>query len=941
MTTFTLPRLDEDLSQCGGSFGVLESPAGNLPLQQLHYQVQILGLDTQTVITQTYYNPFNEFLEATYVFPIEGGQAVTHCEMRVGERVVLAELKERGQARRDYRQALALGQRAALLEENRSELFSMKVGNIPPGEAVQVRLYTVGHLPVVRGEWTLRLPLVVAPRYTSGFPLPRKSVEKGITPDTDQVPDASALTPPTWLPGFASPVELQIRVDLDLGNLCASDEYVRQLRSSLHTVLVEPCDSPDESARKIYRLTVAPGERVDRDFILRGDIDDAEPRATLVLEPPSRAAEQLAVEANGQSAAGSSAALATFALHLVPPRSNKPLARDIIFLLDRSGSMEGWKVETAKRGISRLIDTLGDEDRFTVLAFDNEIEMPEGEQAGSIDWLPATDVNRYKVISWLARFDARGGTEMGMALQRALLFFKSARPVDQAPNQSQQWLHSRAIVLVTDGQITGEDSILQMLGMFSEAERPRIYCLGVDSAVNGSVLKRLADYSDGTFELAESERRMTEVLTGFAHEIGNPAITGLEVEVVDQPDASRSIVPSQQQSLYFGRCHRIYGRAAADKPLQLTVRGKQANGSTWSESLTAQYPTATDRPLLMPLWGRKRVRELEDQLVANYNHQQRLRDEIIATSLQCNVLCRYTAFVAVDAAERVDPRANLHTVMQPVEWPEGWQMRPLPRLSQEDLIAVPRRDIQGMVQQQEMLESLAEQEALESSLLIGDAPVGRAVAASQPRDAVVGLFPIDGAMMPFVSRRPVFSKTFDIDPENDPPWPDRAITMNDQIGEQLIGHGICPASDSEPEPPWQWVAVRVILEQAVRRQAAYVILVQGDEQVELNYIVGDSPAYQADLPASCWESLVGYLEKLVDGYDYRGNEIESGFLEFTVGGTFITCTLHFARIDSQVSVLIDLVSAEKGKLRPVFADLPPVVQAWWQQWKLGVNQNYV
>ena len=241
MTTQVLPRLDEfDIhTDRESGFGALSASIGNLPLKQLAYQTRVVDLVCETTITQTYYNPFDEFVEATYIFPIESEQAVIGCEMWVDGRVVRAKLKDRQEARQDYQRAIAAGHRAALLEENRPETFSMKVGNIPPGEAVLVRIQTVGSLDVVAGEWTLRLPLVVAPRYTSGIALGRNSFGDGVAFDTDQVPDASTVTAPTWLPGFDNPIALRIGVDVEMSELASGDDWQKQIRSSLHSVLLE------------------------------------------------------------------------------------------------------------------------------------------------------------------------------------------------------------------------------------------------------------------------------------------------------------------------------------------------------------------------------------------------------------------------------------------------------------------------------------------------------------------------------------------------------------------------------------------------------------------------------------------------------------------------------------------------------------------------------
>ena len=154
-----------------------------------------------------------EPLEATYIFPLPDRAAVTRFRMEVGGRVIEGVLKERAAARRDYDEAIKTGHRAAITEEERAGVFTLRVGNIMPGEEATVRLTLAGPLPYSDGEVTFRFPLVVAPRYIPGMPLPGASVGSGVAPDSDAVPDASRITPPVLLPGFPNPVRLSLSVD--------------------------------------------------------------------------------------------------------------------------------------------------------------------------------------------------------------------------------------------------------------------------------------------------------------------------------------------------------------------------------------------------------------------------------------------------------------------------------------------------------------------------------------------------------------------------------------------------------------------------------------------------------------------------------------------------------------------------------------------------------
>ncbi|MGH8793170.1 MAG: VIT domain-containing protein, partial [Stackebrandtia sp.] len=203
----------------GAGLGALTTDRGNLPLRGLDIRAGVVGLTARTTVTQKFHNPHDEPIEAVYIFPLPARAAVTGMTMTVAERTVVAELQERAAARKAYRKAVKEGKRAAIAEAERADVFTMRVGNILPGEEAVVELTLVGPLEYEDGEATLRLPLVVAPRYIPGEPLDGSSSGVGHAPDTDAVPDASRITPPVLLPGFPNPVELSIEADVDPGGL--------------------------------------------------------------------------------------------------------------------------------------------------------------------------------------------------------------------------------------------------------------------------------------------------------------------------------------------------------------------------------------------------------------------------------------------------------------------------------------------------------------------------------------------------------------------------------------------------------------------------------------------------------------------------------------------------------------------------------------------------
>ena len=239
-------------------FGALRTERGQLPLESMDVRGRIDGLLARVTVRQTFVNSLDEPLEAAYIFPLPDRAAVTRFRMSVAGREIEGVLEERGQAREHYDQAIAQGRRAAIAEEDRPGVFNLRVGNLMPGDRATVELTLCGVLSYADGEVTFRFPLVVAPRYIPGIPLPGPSVGDGTAVDTDAVPDASRISPPVLLPGFPNPVRLSLEVELHDGGAA-----VDEVRCSLHAVREEPRDG-------YRRIRLYAGERLNRDFITAG-----------------------------------------------------------------------------------------------------------------------------------------------------------------------------------------------------------------------------------------------------------------------------------------------------------------------------------------------------------------------------------------------------------------------------------------------------------------------------------------------------------------------------------------------------------------------------------------------------------------------------------------------------------------------------------------------
>jgi Ca-activated chloride channel family protein len=620
MTDAETTRVAEADDEAG--LGALSTERGNLPLARIDVRAEITGLTSRVELTQDFVNVFDVPLEATYVFPLPDRGAVTRMQMTADGRVVEAELREREAARQAYDEAIASGRRASIAEEERPDVFTMRVGNILPGERVSVALTLVSPLAYEDGEATFRFPLVVAPRYIPGRALTDVAVGDGHADDTDAVPDASRISPPVLLPGFPHPVPLAIDVAIDPAGLALSE-----VRSSLHVV------STGDG-----RIRVQPGERANRDFVLRLRYGAEELTDSLVLVPDAEGDE------------------GTYQLTVLPPVSSSPRRpRDLVLVLDRSGSMAGWKMVAARRAAARIVDTLSSGDRFAVLTFDDEIDRPNGLPDGLVD---ASDRHRYRAVEHLARVDARGGTEMVAPLRQALGFLRGSRGSDA---------RDAVLILVTDGQVGNEDQLLRELS--GDLQRVRVHTVGIDQAVNAGFLGRLASVGGGRCELVESEDRLDEAMDDIHRRIGAPLAHSLSMRAEALETIEDTASPARLPGLFPGVPLVVTGRYRGSATGSITLRGTRSEGGDWSSCVAGQRREA---PAVTAQWARAHLRDLEDRYAADPTEE--LERRIVDTSLRFGVLCRFTAYVAVDSRVVVEGGVQ-HRVMQPVEMPAGWDER--------------------------------------------------------------------------------------------------------------------------------------------------------------------------------------------------------------------------------------------------------------------------
>jgi len=609
--------------------GALRTERGNLPLDRIDIRVDITGLVGQVDVTQDFVNAFDLPLEASYVFPLPDRAAVIGMRMTVNGRVVEAALAEREAARRDYDRAITPGRRASITEEERPDVFTMRVGNILPGEKVTVAITLVNPLTYADGEATFRFPLVVAPRHIPGKPLDDLAVGDGCADDTDAVPDASRITPPVLLPGFPHPTPLTVDIGIDTAGATLSD-----VRSSL------PTETTDDG-----RIRVVPGQHADRDLVLRLRYAEDAFSDSLLLVP----------DADGDEG--------TYQLTVLPPESTstfQPRPRDLVLLLDHSASMSGWKMVAARRAAARIIDTLTGVDRFAVLTFNDRIQRPSGLPDGLVE---ATDRNRFRAVEHLAGVESDGASELFAPLREGLPLLRDSGGRDAV------------VVLITDGQVGNEDQLVR--GLAADLRGVRVLAVGIDQAVNAGFLTRLAVAGGGRCELVESEDRLDEAMEAIHRRVAPPPAYSLSLRAEGLATIDDTMTPARLPDALPGVPLVVSGRYRGIAEGSIVLRGSDGGGGHWSVVVAGRRREA---PAVTAAWARAHLRDLEDRFAAaaGTSSAPQLAKRIVDTSLRFGVLCRFTAYASLDGPV-VATGGLPHRVMQPVEAPAGWDPASLVR----------------------------------------------------------------------------------------------------------------------------------------------------------------------------------------------------------------------------------------------------------------------
>jgi Ca-activated chloride channel family protein len=591
------------------------------PVLDTRVSIEVTALVARARVEQRFRNPGDQWQEAVYVFPLPEDAAVDKLRMRVGERIIEGQIQERAEAQKTYARAKAEGKRAALLEQERPNLFTTSVANVGPGEEVRVIIEYQQTLRYEQGRFSLRFPMVVGPRFISGEPLEAEVLQpepgSGWARPTTAVPDAHRITPPVLAPeeGRRNPVTLEVTLDAGFP--------LERIDAAYHPISVE-----EDQGRYRVRLKDGP-VYADRDFQLEWAPAPADaPRAAWFTQ-------QVAGETYGL-------------LMVLPPSEGTAqppaLPREAIFILDSSGSMHGDSIAQAKSALRMALKRLRPGDRFNLIQFNNEADplFPVAQ--------PADPAQIQQALRYLDALQANGGTNMAPALKLAL---DGRADPDRI----------RQVIFLTDGAVGNESSLFQLIQ--DRLGDSRLFTVGIGSAPNSHFMQRAARFGRGGHlyigRPEEVSARMGELFAKLEH----PVVTDLALEwpadVVVEP------YPDPLPDLYRGEPVLVTARLG--RPAEAVKLRGRLGGQPWTRTVRLRGGQEADG--VGVLWGRRKIAQLMDR-----KHQGEpeaaIRPAVIQVALTHHLVSRYTSLVAVDVTPARPAQEGLERRDVPPNLPQGW-----------------------------------------------------------------------------------------------------------------------------------------------------------------------------------------------------------------------------------------------------------------------------
>ncbi|WP_414569790.1 VIT domain-containing protein [Nostoc sp. CCY 9925] len=598
--------------QLGGLY--VQSPQGEklvFPLKHTEVLAKVAGNLSRVEVIQSFENPFMQPLEAMYIFPLPDEAAVDDMEIKIGDRTIKGNIKKREEAQQIYEKAKQEGRTAGLLEQERDNIFTQSLANIKPGEQIDVTIRYTESLKFEAGNYEFVFPMVVGPRYIPGTTIDNSS-------DTDRVPDASRIKPPVVPEGMRSRHDINVTVEIDAGL------PISQVHSPSHQLKIE-------HSGQIVRVQLAGEDTIpNKDLILRYQVSGKATQSTVLTQADERGGH--------------------FTIYLIPALEysiDEIVPKDVVFLVDTSGSQSGDPLQKCQELMRRFINGLNPNDTFTILDFSHTVRQLSKTP------LANTAENRAKAIAYINNLQAAGGTEMLSGIRTAINFPTPAGRL-------------RSVVLLTDGYIGNENEILAEVQQHLQVGN-RLYSFGAGSSVNRFLLNRIAEIGRGISRIIRHDEPTEEVAEKFYKQINNPVLTNIQISWQGDTE-SPVIYPKIAPDLFCEQPLVLFGRKQNKVSGNLQISGIAAGGKHYQKTFHLTFEE-TGNLAVAQLWGRACIKELMNQMVI-FETKAGV-EAVTQTALTYQLLSQYTAFVAVSDDVRVEPGSEYLSMQVPLEMPEA------------------------------------------------------------------------------------------------------------------------------------------------------------------------------------------------------------------------------------------------------------------------------
>ncbi len=571
-----------------------------IPLKASKTDVQISGSIAHVRITQVYQNLGKQPIAAKYVFPLATQAAVHKMQMAIGNRIINAKIFEKEAAQKVYKRALKEGKRAAKLDQNRPNVFQMDVGNIMPNDEITITIYYTEMLLPVDGEYQFVAPAVVGPRFTG-----------------ESTQAEAGFEMPYTAKGIADTFDFDMMVTINAGIT------IKSITSSSHEIGV---NYPNSKTAEVF-LAKSNRNPSNRDFILNYNLRGNTIESGLLL-----------YEHEDEH---------FFAFQMEPTQhiavADIP-AREYLFIVDVSGSMNGYPLDVAKGLMRNLLCDLRPTDTFNVQLFASSStvfsSMPVETNAQNID----------AAIRFLSEGQGGGGTQLLSALQQA---YKLPRKDTSS---------ARSMVVITDGYVSVEDEAFELIR--NNLNQANVFTFGIGTSVNRHLIEGMAKVSNSLSFVATNNSEAQEVAKRFKKYIASPLVT--QVKIKAEGFDMYAVTPSSIPDVFASRPVTVFGKYRGKARGTIIVTGYQGGKNFYQEFRVSQGNLSKANKALRYLWARKKIAALDDYRKLSDTAE---RDSVIALGLKYNLATQYTSFVAVDETV-VNKDEEIKTVKQPLPMPQ-------------------------------------------------------------------------------------------------------------------------------------------------------------------------------------------------------------------------------------------------------------------------------